>query len=874
MSDAPRRRWRPFRSLLLAWLVLLAGSHIVRRLRHSEGTARPGESIVLLTAVKDTALVQSHAPVRLAYRAWGPDSAGPAATVILVHGSPGDAEAFDGLGPLLAARYRVIAPDLPGFGGSTIDVPDYSIRAHARYLLQLLDSLHLRDAHLVGFSMGGGVIEEMARQAPGRVASLTLLSGIGVQESELLGDYYLNHTIHGLQLAAIWLLREGTPHFGWLDDAMLGVPYARNFYDSDQRPLRGVLSSWNGPVLILHGLEDPLVPIAAALEHARIVPQAELVLFPGDHFMTFMHPEELAGPLRDFLGKVDRGQGVARSAADPARLAAAAQPFDPRRTHQAAGFGLVIAMFLIALATLVSEDLTCIATGIMVARGSIGYLPGTIACLVGIFVGDVIFFALGRLLGRPVLETPPLSWIVRAKSLNGAVAWFKERGPVLVFVTRFLPGLRVPTYVAAGVLHTGAWTFVGWFFLAALVWTPAVVWLAARFGQQMVTWLRASEGMTWPALLIAGTVVFLIVRFGLPLFTFRGRRLMVSRWRRLTRWEFWPMWAFYPPIFLYVLYLGVRYRALTLFTAVNPAIPGGGFVGESKAAILSGLAHAPDRVARWALIPAALSPAERMDRVEAFMRENGLTYPVVLKPDTGERGSGVRVAPSADAATVYLGEAGGDVMVQQYVEGREYGVFYYRYPDQATGHIFSITDKRLPVVTGDGIHTLEELILADQRAVCMAGLYLDRHQSRLHEIPLAGAVESLGDLGNHCQGALFLDGAELNSPALEAAIDQLSQGYQGFFFGRYDLRVPTEADLLAGRNLTVLELNGASSEATHIYDPKHGLFAAWRTLGEQWRILFAIADQNRRAGTRPLGLASFLRAWAGHRDQVAAHAEG
>jgi pimeloyl-ACP methyl ester carboxylesterase/membrane protein DedA with SNARE-associated domain len=867
----PKRpsRWTIF---LLGYLALLIASHVVRRVRYHNAGARPGQSVAWLTAVKDTAPVLTHPAVRLAYREWGPDSAGPAQTVILVHGSPGDGEAFEGLGPLLTAGYHVVAPDLPGFGGSSTSVPDYSIRAHARYLLQLLDSLHLTDAHLVGFSMGGGVVEEMARQAPGRVRSLTLLSGIGVQESELLGDYYLNHAIHGLQLGALWLLREGTPHFGWLDDAMLSVNYARNFYDTDQRPLRGVLSHWNGPLLILHGLTDPLVPIEAAREHARIVPQAEVVLFPGDHFMTFMHPEVLAGPLHDYLRKVDRGEGVARAAAEPARLAAAAVPFDPTRTHKAEGFGLIIAMFLIALATLVSEDLTCIGTGIMVARGSIGFLPGTIACFVGIVMGDVIFFALGRLLGRPVLERPPLSWIVRAKSLNGAVAWFKDRGAVLVFITRFLPGLRVPVYVAAGVLHTGAWTFVGWFFLAALAWTPTVVWLSARFGQQMVAWLRHTEGMTWPALLIAGTVVFLIVRFGLPLFTYRGRRLVVSRWRRLTRWEFWPMWAFYPPIALYVLYLGVRYRSLTLFTAVNPAIPGGGFVGESKGQILNGLNASADLVAPWALIAAGLSPEERIREADAFMTRQRQGFPVVLKPDTGERGSGVRVVRSSDELRQYLTDAEGDVLIQQYVEGREFGVFYYRYPDQANGRIFSITDKRLPIVTGDGVHTLEELILADERAVCMAGLYLDRHQDRLHEIPPADVHVSLGDLGNHCQGALFLDGEKLNTPELAAAINRISRGYTGFFFGRYDLRVPADADLAAGRNLTILELNGASSEATHIYDPRHGVFAAWRTLRDQWRILFAIADQNRGTGTAPLGLAGFFKAWARHRQLVAGHA--
>ena len=331
------------------------------------------------------------------------------------------------------------------------------------------------------------------------------------------------------------------------------------------------------------------------------------------------------------------------------------------------------------------------------------------------------------------------------------------------------------------------------------------------------------------------------------------------------------MWAFYPPIVLYILYLGLRHRSLTLFTAANPAIPGGGFVGESKAAILAGLAHAPGQVARWELIPASLAPAERLARAGSFLGRHGLGYPVVLKPDTGERGSGVRVIRTPEELGAYLARAGGDTLIQEYVDGREFGVFYYRYPGEARGRIFSITDKRLLVVTGDGSRTLETLILADDRAVCMAPLFLTRHQARLLQIPSVGEIVLLGDLGNHCQGAVFHDGGHLVSAELEAAIEVLAAGYDGFYFGRFDLRVPSEDDFRAGRNLKVLELNGASSEATHIYDPRHGPRAAWRTLREQWRILFAIGERNRRAGVRPLTLAEFLKVYAFHRQQVGAH---
>ncbi len=108
--------------------------------------------------------------------------------------------------------------------------------------------------------MGDGVVLSIADLAPKRVASIVLLSAIGVQEQELLGNYSANHVLHGAQLGVLWLLRETAPHFGLLDRFGLNVEYARNFYDSDQRPLRSDLRNYKGPMLILHGTRDPHVP--------------------------------------------------------------------------------------------------------------------------------------------------------------------------------------------------------------------------------------------------------------------------------------------------------------------------------------------------------------------------------------------------------------------------------------------------------------------------------------------------------------------------------------------------------------------------------------------------------------------------------------
>ena len=391
----PRRRgW--FRYLILVWLVLLALSHLVQRLHPWSPSPRDDERVAILTAILDTTPLPNDAPVRLAYREWQPDSVANPPLVLLVHGSPGDGGEVASLGALVGQRWRAIAPDLPGFGGI--------ITRHSRLLGPGPRPLSPRAAWIHSTSpgptwsasaWGAEWSRRWSDRRQSRVLSLTLLSAIGVQEMELLGDYHLNHAIHGLQLGGLWFLREGTPHFGWLDDAVLGVPYARNFYDTDQRPLRGVLSEWSGPTLILHGLYDPLVPILAAREHARLVPQAQLVLYPSDHFMAFAQPEMLDVPLAAFLAAVDSGKGVTRATADPARIAASRLPFDRRDAPRASGLALIITMLLIALATLVSEDLTCIGTGILVARGSIGFWPGTIACLIGIFIGDVALLRAG-----------------------------------------------------------------------------------------------------------------------------------------------------------------------------------------------------------------------------------------------------------------------------------------------------------------------------------------------------------------------------------------------------------------------------------------------------------------------------------------------
>jgi len=129
----------------------------------------------------------------------------------------------------------------------------------------------------------------------------------------------------------------------------------------------------------------------------------------------------------------------------------------------------------------------------------------------------------------------------------------------------------------------------------------------------------------------------------------------------------------------------------------------------------------------------------------------------------------------------------------------------------------------------------------------------------------------LVEAGNHCQGCIFRDGMHLWSVALEARIDEISRKVPGFFIGRYDVRYPSEADIRNGENFKIVELNGASSEATSIYDERNSVFRAYATLFEQWDLVFAIGAANRKLGHRPATIALIREEWRKYQARSACY---
>lgn len=510
----------------------------------------------------------------------------------------------------------------------------------------------------------------------------------------------------------------------------------------------------------------------------------------------------------------------------------------------------------LGLLTFVQEDVPTVSAAVLAAAGKLGWMAGYFGCFFGIWIGDALLYLLARGLGRPLLTSQGRRFFDPA-AVARSERWFAERGTWVLLSSRFVPGTRLPTYLAAGFLKLPFARFLLVTGAAVAVWTTGIFLLARSFGPELLDWLGRwnSGGWTLLAVILCGVLTW---RLALRIGDQNTRRRIAAAWGRARRWEFWPPWIFYLPVAFHYVRLALRYRGLTVPTAANPGIFSGGFVGESKIATLRDLAATSPEFTAAAWLVEGGSVDDRL----AFLDRCGLEFPYILKPDVGQRGVGIKLIRDRAQAADYLAATSAPLIAQHYAAGpEEAGVFYYRLPGEQKGRIFAITEKIFPAITGDGVSSVEELIWRDERARFVAGKYLRRLESRRSDVLASGETLKLVEAGNHAQGCIFRDGARLWSEELERCLDRVSQKLNGFFIGRYDIRYATEDALRAGRDFRIIELNGAASEATSIYDARTSLAQAYRTLFRQWDLVFRIGAANRRAGCAPTRARDLWRAW-------------
>ena len=456
----------------------------------------------------------------------------------------------------------------------------------------------------------------------------------------------------------------------------------------------------------------------------------------------------------------------------------------------------------------------------------------------------------------------------------------------LVALCRFVPGVVFVAFIACGWSRVSLARFTLASLIVSAIYLPLTLYLVIQFGSALddvIGW------WTWP-LLLGGMATFGVMRrkvfaFGddaatratSPVLSPRagghqGMPFLTEPRSKVAPAERIPPGLFYLPMVMNWIALGIRYRSLTLPTAANPAIPAGGMWGESKGAYFDDIA--PDQrsaVAACVVLQRGRDGASA-DEDAAYalnlLREAGMEFPLVAKPDIGWHGYGVRRIDCVANLRDYLERfgAGPDIILQNFVpyEG-EAAVLYARLPGESHGRIRSLTFRYYPHVVGDGMSTLRDLIRRDPRARWKARLHLglDRThrgipREELERVPGRGEVVQIALIGNQRAGGVYHDARRHITAALEQRFDEIARSMTEFHYGRFDIRFKSTDALMRGDDFKIVEVNGIGGEAIDAWDPRLTVWQTYRRLLEEQAVLFQIGDRNRARGFMPTPAGEFV----------------
>lgn len=434
----------------------------------------------------------------------------------------------------LQQNYDVIIPHYPD-SATTGKPVSHSVRSRANQVQALLETVS-GPVHVIGHGYGGLVAAELLSRADHpseNIMSLTLLSSFGVQELNFLGNHTLNKSLYSLLYPVVGVYKYAVPHFGSFYRQPLNSSYVRSKTEMDQRSIREKLQNIDLPALVLHAQHDRYVPLATGVESHRLLAQSYFVTEDARHWDIEDQPQIWVRHLNWFFNLVQNGYAPGREQASAERIAFSQEPFDADEMETIGGWALVIIILLLALSTLISEDLSCIAGGLVVASGLIDFWFAVLGCFLGILIADVSTYFMGRWVGRPVLNWIPFRWLIKKKDMQRIEQMFEMRGVEIIFVTRFLPGTRFPAYLAAGILETDFKVFLGYFVVAIALWTPMLVGISAIIGQPMIQYLEIYQDYALWIVLGLALMIYSIIKIVLPLATVKGRREVYVKWHRM-----------------------------------------------------------------------------------------------------------------------------------------------------------------------------------------------------------------------------------------------------------------------------------------------------------------------------------------------------
>jgi len=534
--------------------------------------------------------------------------------------------------------------------------------------------------------------------------------------------------------------------------------------------------------------------------------------------------------------------------------------------------------------TFVQEDLAIITGGMMAVNDSLPALVVFITLVSGIFTGDVIIYSMG-------LAARKIPWIHKRlinDKVEGARVKLQKNLVSTIVLVRVLPGLLFPTFIACGFIGISFIPFILTSTIAAAIYTAIFLTVIIMFGQAA---LPALGYWAYVAIFAAGLLViaFKIIKqrrmviaddmgSGLKVdlensvddTVFLGMPSLKDVTKKVSLSEKLPSFIFYSPVGFRWLLLGVRYHSLLLPTVTNPLIEAGGLWGESKSRLMDQIGH---DYRQWVApyttidIPAERSTDGLLADALSAMEKTNLSFPVVVKPDIGWQGYGVRVINTKEELYDYIPgyPKGAKLIIQDLIsyEG-EAGVFFSRLPGEEHGKVVSLTLRYYPHVIGDGVSTVAQLMQKDQRTRFKLKFYQGKeslHSGLTDEyrnyIPSSGEVFRLAFIGSIRVGGLYRNGIKFITPELQKRFDEIGRSIPEFYFGRFDIKFSSLNKLREGKEFKIFEINGAGAEAIHVWDAETPILKMYKELFKYQSTMFRIADANRKRGFKPMPVKEF-----------------
>lgn len=297
-----------------------------------------------------------------------------------------------------------------------------------------------------------------------------------------------------------------------------------------------------------------------------------------------------------------------------------------------------------------------------------------------------------------------------------------------------------------------------------------------------------------------------------------------------------PVWIWY----------AFKSRAVWFFTPSNPKLTFGGMEGEPKKEMYDLLP--PD------YYPTTFNvlPSENFATVKQKLVEYNISYPLIVKPEIGGQGILFRKLDDESELQHYHKLVPVEYIIQRLVKyPMEVSVFYIRHPNESTGRITGFLHKIPLHVIGNGIDTLENLVLSHPKAEKRKAEIKSKHKENWKQVIPNGEKYILSYAANHNRGAHFVDLRHEIDQQLVSVFDKISHRIDDFFYGRYDIMCNSVTELKEGRNFSILEYNGCGAEPNHFYDTGYTLGGAYREILLHWKALHEISEYNRSTGIEP-----------------------